>query len=109
MTYSPLGHSLSSTEKNDINIFEKYFFFRLAVLADHLHLRVSDVPLHVLRLLLARGTPPAQQDGGEPGDPEHLGGGREGGGHHGLEQRKEQRFAIVSFRSTLHLPKYFYQ
>ena len=80
---------------------------RFPVLPDNIHLRVCDVSLHVLRLLLARGTPPAQQDGGEPGYPEHLGGRRQGGDDHGLEQRKEQRFAIVSFRSTLHLPKVF--
>ena len=29
------------------------FVIRLAVLLDHLHLRVGDLPLHVLRLLLA--------------------------------------------------------
>ena len=30
------------------------FVIRLAVLLDHLHLRIGDLPLHVLRLLLAR-------------------------------------------------------
>ena len=41
----------------------KYFCFRLAVLSDHLHLRLGDVPVHVLCLLLAGGAPRHEQDG----------------------------------------------
>ena len=41
----------------------KYFCFRLAVLPDHLHLRLGDVPVHVLCLLLAGGAPRHEQDG----------------------------------------------
>ena len=42
---------------------------RLSVFSDNLHLRVGDLPLHVLRILLAGRTPGDQPDGSVPADP----------------------------------------
>ena len=56
---------------------------RLSVLADNLHLRVGDLPLHVLRLLLARGTSSTRSPHGHR-EQHGGGGGGKGGGHPGV-------------------------
>ena len=67
---------------------------RFPVLPDNFHLRFCDVSLHVLRLLLARGTPSTRPPHGER-EQHGGGGGGEGGGDPGIARETVGQFSIL--------------
>ena len=67
---------------------------RFPVLPDNIHLRVCDVSLHVLRLLLARGTSSTRSPHGHR-EQHGGGGGGEGGGHPGLASEAVGQLSIL--------------